>query len=141
MASQGLELDQLPGYALRRAANAMMSELGERLDPLDLRVSDVTVMILIDEGADVTASELARRLDIRRTNMVPLLKRLEDRALVNRRALDRKSQAVVLTENGRTVLAQAVKEIVAFEDALLDRVPKAHRAHLLPALRALYPST
>ncbi|WP_284124313.1 MarR family winged helix-turn-helix transcriptional regulator [Parerythrobacter aestuarii] len=138
MTSQPIRLDTLPGYALRRAANAMMAELGERLAPMGLRISDVTAMILISTGSDVTASDLARMLDIKRTNMVPLLKRLEDADLVHRRALDGKSQAIDLTEAGSKVLEQAQAEIETFEAGLLQRVPEEHREHLLPALQALY---
>lgn len=140
MTSQPISLDTLPGYALRRAANSAMAELGERLAPLGLRISDVTVMILIASGSDVTASDLARMLDIKRTNMVPLLKRLEDAELVRRRALDGKSQAIDLTEAGTKVLDQAQTEIETFEASLLQRVPEEHRPHLLPALQALYHS-
>lgn len=140
MTSQPISLDTLPGYALRRAANSAMAELGERLAPLGLRISDVTVMILIASGSDVTASDLARMLDIKRTNMVPLLKRLEDAELVRRRALDGKSQAIDLTEAGTKVLDLAQTEIETFEASLLQRVPEEHRPHLLPALQALYHS-
>ena len=69
-------LPTLPGYALRRAANATAAELAERLAPLGLRQVDASVMILIEANLDVTASALGRALDIQRANMVPLLKRL-----------------------------------------------------------------
>ena len=41
----------LPGYTLRRAANAMMDELGARLAEVDLRVSDGSVLLLIGARA------------------------------------------------------------------------------------------
>ena len=40
-------LSGLPGFALLRAANAMMAELGERLAEAGLRVSDATVLMLV----------------------------------------------------------------------------------------------
>ena len=49
-------LPSLPGYALRRAANATAAELSGRLTPLGLRQSDVSVLILIAENPGVTAS-------------------------------------------------------------------------------------
>ena len=45
----------LPGYALRRAANAMMAELGERLSGEGLRVSDATVQMLEPVEAEAAA--------------------------------------------------------------------------------------
>jgi hypothetical protein len=69
----------LPGYALRRASNAMMAELATRLGGLDLRISDASVLMLIDGRDDMTSSEIGKMLDIARANMVPLLNRLEGR--------------------------------------------------------------
>lgn len=138
MTPERLDIDQLPGYALRRAANAMIGRLAERLSGLDIRVSEATAMILVNNGDCLTASDIARALDIRRTNMVPMLKRLEDRGLIERRALDGKSQALMLTAQGEKVLAAARQEIAAFEAELIARVPEPHREHLLPALQALY---
>ena len=128
----------LPGYALRRAANAMMAELGERLAGEGLRVSDATVLMLAGDGARPTASDIGKALDIRRANMVPLLDRLEAAELIAREPIDRKSLAIVLTEAGEAKLVRVRLIIAAFERGLLERVPDDHRDHLLPALDALW---
>ena len=64
-------LAELPGYALRRAANAMMSELSTRLTAIDLRISDASVLLLLSGGETLTSSDSGRMLDIQRANMVP----------------------------------------------------------------------
>jgi DNA-binding MarR family transcriptional regulator len=96
------------------------------------------VLILVGENAGVTASALARQLDIQRANMVPLLKRLEDAGWIARSALDGKSQGLHLTPAGEQVLAEARGVIEAFEHGLLAKIPPEHRDHLLPALNALW---
>lgn len=131
-------LPGLPGYALRRAANATGAELTGRLAALDLRQSDVSVLILIGENPDVTASAIGRALDIQRANMVPLLKRMEDAGLIGREPIDGKSQGLKLTQAGHEKLAEARAVVDAFEADLLERVPAEHRPHLLPALEALW---
>jgi DNA-binding MarR family transcriptional regulator len=131
-------LSKLPGYALRRAANAMMSELGERLAQLDLRISDASVLLVIAGRLDLTSSDIGRTLDIQRANMVPLLNRLEAAGLIERQPLDRKSQAIVLTEAGRDKLKQVRKVTGKFEKDLMAKVPEEHREHLVPALNALW---
>ena len=128
----------LPGYALRRAANAMMAELGALLAGEGLRVSDATVLILAGDGARPTASHIGKALDIQRANMVPLLDRLEAAGLIAREPIDRKSLAIVLTAAGEAKLARVRKIIARFETTLLDKVPEQHRDHLLPALDALW---
>jgi DNA-binding MarR family transcriptional regulator len=131
-------LPSYPGYALRRAANATAAELSARLAELGLRQSDVSVLILIAENPGVTASAIGRALDIQRANMVPLLNRLEDARLIERAPIDRKSLGLDLTEPGRELLARARQVVEGFEAELIARVPPEHRAHLLPALEALW---
>ena len=131
-------LPSFPGYALRRAANATAAELSARLTELGLRQSEFSVLILIAENPGVTASAIGRALDIQRANMVPLLNRLEDARLIERAPIDGKSFGLDLTEGGRARLAEARQVVEAFEAELIGRVPAEHRAHLLPALEALW---
>lgn len=128
----------LPGYSLRRAASAMMAEFGARLEPLQLRIADVSAMLVIAANADVTASQLGRMLDIQRANMVPLLNRLEAAGLLTRRPLDGKSHSLHLTPAGDARLAEARKAIETFETSLVGRIPAEHRDHFKPALDALW---
>jgi DNA-binding MarR family transcriptional regulator len=127
-----------PGYALRRAANAMMGELARRLATIDLRIAEASVLLLVDVRDDVTASEIGRVLDIQRANMVPLLNRLDEAGLIERRPIDGKSQAVLLTTLGKQRLAQAEAITDAFEHDLMARIDPEHRDHLIPALSALW---
>ena len=108
-------LPSLPGYALRRAANATAAELAARLAPLGLRQSDVSVLILIGENAGVTASAIGRVLDIQRANMVPLLNRLEGAGLIARTPIDGKSFGLDLTDKGRALLTEARAVIDAMQ--------------------------
>jgi DNA-binding MarR family transcriptional regulator len=130
-------LSTLPGYLLRRAANAMMAELAARLAALDLRISEATVLLLLDGRTDLTSADIGKILDIQRANMVPLLARLENAGLIRREPLDRKSLAILLTDEGRTRRARVDTMTREFEDDLLGRIPPDHRPHLVPALQAL----
>jgi DNA-binding MarR family transcriptional regulator len=131
-------LPQLPGYALRRAANATAAELAGRLGSVGLKQVDASVLILVGVNPGVTASAIGRALDIQRANMVPLLKRLEDSGLIDRAPIDGKSQGLDLTQAGQAKLSAARSIIDKFEAELLARIPPEHRAHLLPALEALW---
>lgn len=130
-------LVDLPGYLLRRAANAMMAELATRLAVLDLRISEATVLLLLGSRRDLTSAKIGKALDIERANMAPLLARLEQAGLIRREPINRKSQAILLTQDGVSRLGQVQSVTRQFETDLLDRIPDAHRAHFVPALRAL----
>lgn len=136
-ASQVDPLAELPGYLLRRAANAMMADLAARLATLDLRISEATVLLLLGVRADLTSSDIGKALDIQRANMVPLLARLESTGLIRREPINRKSQAILLTEAGRVRLGEVQAITSRFESDLLERIPAKHRHHLVPALHAL----
>lgn len=128
----------LPGYALRRAASAMMAEFSRRLEPLGLRYAEVSALLLIAANSELTASQLGRMLDIQRANMVPLLGRLTEAGLITRRPLDGKSHSLHLTDAGEAKLAEARQVIDTFENWLVAKVPVDHRSHLKPALDALW---
>lgn len=130
-------LSDLPGYLLRRAAQAMMTELHGRLESLNLRISEASVLLLIGDRTDMTSSEIGKVLDIQRANMAPLLNRLESAGLIERRPIDRKSQAILLSGSGKDKREEAEALIRDFERSLLARIPEKHRAHLVPALNAL----
>lgn len=137
-ATGGDPLIDLPGYALRRAANAMMSDLAGRLMAIDLRLSDASVLMLVSSRKDVTSSEIGRILDIQRANMVPLLNRMEAANLVERVPIDRKSFAIVLTGSGQNKLEEVRTITNQFENDLMNRIPEEHRDHFIPALNALW---
>lgn len=131
-------LANLPGYALRRAANAMMAELAGLLDTLDLRISEASILLLIDGREDMTSSAIGSVLDIRSANMVPLLNRLSSAGLIDKVRIDGKSMAIVLSEKGRNKAAEVRAVTDKFESDLLRRIPAAHRPHFVPALNALW---
>lgn len=114
-----------------------MAELAARLEKLELRITEASVLLLIGGRSDLTSSELGKALDIQRANMVPLLNRLEAARLLQRVPIDRKSQAIVLTPTGLARLAAVRATTKRFEADLLARIPFEHRSHFLPALKAL----
>lgn len=127
-----------PGYSLRRASNAMTADLVQRLAKHDIRLVDATVLLLIGDNPNITASAVGRALDIQRANMVPLLKRLEDAGFVERSPIDGKSQGLSLTETGQVQFEAVRKTVLRFEDELTQRVPENLRPYLLPVLDSLW---
>lgn len=131
-------LVRLPGYVLRRASAATVAELNQRLQSLDLRHAEAACLLLIDASPGLTQSQIGRLLEIQRSNMVPFVLRLEGRGLIRREKVDGRSQGLILTPSGRSVLAKARKVVEAYESALIRRVPVELRAVVLPILMALW---
>jgi DNA-binding MarR family transcriptional regulator len=131
-------LQSLPGYLLRRASAAVTADLSALLAPFDLRISELSVLLLIGANVGITQSALGRTLDIQRANMTPLTARMEERGLIARQQVDGRSQGLALTQSGTALAAKAQIAINAFESKLTDRVPAEHRPHLVPVLKALW---
>lgn len=131
-------LTRLPGYVLRRASAATVAELNQRLQSLDLRHAEAACLLLIDDSPGLTQSGIGRLLEIQRSNMAPFVLRLESRGLIQRKKVDGRSQGLILTSLGRSVLAKASKVVEAYELALIRRVPEKLRPTVLPILMALW---
>jgi DNA-binding MarR family transcriptional regulator len=131
-------LKNLPGYALRRASAATMQKLARGLSRLDLRPTEASVLIVIDSNPNITQSEIGRMLEIAGANMAPLVGRLEKRELIERQAVDGRSHGLQLTAAGRALTLRARKVMHSHEEAVLAKIPAAHRAAFLAALHALW---
>lgn len=103
------------GYQLRRASAVMMADLGRELADLDLRPAEVTTLLVIAENPDCSQTEVGQVLAIKRANMVPIISRLMDRGLVERRRIDGRSHALTLTDAGRTTADEALARIERHE--------------------------
>ena len=129
---------RLTGYVLRRASTAALAELSHQLAPLDLRPIDAALLVLLDAAPQVTHSEAAETLGLRRPNLVPIVAGLEKRGLIERNKLDFRSEGLALTEQGSALLGKALQVIEPYEEQLIQRVPEKLRPMVLPILMALW---
>lgn len=106
--SQGIHpLDNLLGYHLRRASAVMMADLGERLLAVDLRPTEATILLLIEAYPGCIQSDVGRILGVQRANMVPMIASLEKAGLIIRSAMDGRSHALNLTQQGEATMKAA----------------------------------
>lgn len=101
-------LGDLPGYALKRASAAMLADFSVMPSLAGIRPTRFVALRMITEQPGLTASELGRRLAIRRANMVPLLGELEGNGWIVRKAVpgDLRAAALSLTRAGKTLMAE-----------------------------------
>ncbi|MBA4354710.1 MAG: MarR family transcriptional regulator [Novosphingobium sp.] len=118
-------LESRLGYQLRRASAVMMADLSRELSDLDLRPAEVTTLLVIAENPDCSQTEVGQVLAIKRANMVPIISRLMDRGLVERRRIDGRSHALTLTDDGRNVASDAQSRIDRHEARFTELVGQA----------------
>lgn len=133
-------LDDLIGYAMRRAQLKLFQNLIGRLSEHDLRPAQFSALAIIEQNPGLMQADLARALTIEPPQVVPLLNKLESRALAVRVRCkpDKRSYGIFLSKTGETLL-KTLKEIAAQSDldatAALDG---EERAELLRLLKKVY---
>lgn len=133
-------LENLIGYALRRAQLKCFQNLIGKLSAHDLRPAQFSALAIIDQTPGLMQADLARALAIEPPQVVPLLNKLEERALAVRIRCkpDKRSYGIFLSKNGESLLKE-LKQIAADSDleatAALD---DNERAELLRLLKKVY---
>jgi len=134
------DLSLLPehiGYVVRRAQLAIFKDFIQTLAGVDIRPAQYSVLLVIARNPGLTQAELGRVLAIKRANLVGMLNELERRDLARRVAApgDRRSHALYLTENGRTMLARFRKLALVHEKRATRTLDADERKTLLDLLQ------
>ena len=131
-------LDNLLGYQLRRASFAMLADLSAAIANLDLRVTETSILLVIDANPDITQSEIGRILAIQRANMVPLAALLVRRKLIRRASTKGRAHALRLTPAGQALAEECRRRIATHEAKFLPDLSKSERIVLIRQLRAVW---
>src|SRR5580698_3061251 len=104
-------LNGLVGYALRRAQLAIFADFNQTLASLNLRPTQLAVLMLIDQNPGTSQSSVSEALGIQKANFVAIIAELADRGLVRRRKSenDGRTYSLGLTARGRSLLEDAEK--------------------------------
>ena len=99
-------LDDLIGYAMRRAQLKLFQNLIGRLSDHDLRPAQFSALAIIEQNPGLMQADLARALAIEPPQVVPLLNKLESRALAVRVRCkpDKRSYGIFLSKAGEALL-------------------------------------
>lgn len=133
-------LNDLIGYAMRRAQLKLFQNLISRLSDHDLRPAQFSALAIINQNPGLMQADLARALTIEPPQVVPLLNKLESRALAVRVRCkpDKRSYGIFLSKTGETLLKE-LNQIAAQSDldatAALDN---QEREELLRLLKKIY---
>ena len=132
-------LNSYIGYWLRRAQVWAMTGFLETMKELDLRPTQFSVLILINENPGIRQTEVCAALGLQKANFVPLLNELERRGLAVRKvgAPDRRSSALYLTPQGETLLQRANQLHAQWEGQISARLGTRGQEQLRELLQKL----
>jgi len=137
-ATAGL-LSGLLGYQVRRAQVRAFQSFAQAAGGMGLTPMLFGVLVVIDERPGVSQAEIAEALGADPSTMVRMLDQLEKRAWVRREPspVDRRSTLPVLTEAGRSTLAEALPLVIESDRRIAAALTSAERETLLDLLRRL----
>jgi DNA-binding MarR family transcriptional regulator len=140
-ASGDRELDQsrlthLVGYAASRASIALRRVFARHFEPLDLKVVEFSILMLVAANAEVNQKQLGAALGVSAPNLAVTLDRMVGRGWVERvrGTRDRRAMHIHLTAAGRDFVQRAGKIAATMEAPALRMLSVAERALLIELL-------
>ena len=130
----------LVGYNARRAGVSILGLFKERMQVFDLQPVDFSVLSLIRHNPGITARAICDELNLMAPNLVRLMARLDERALVRRQPhpTDGRAWGLSLTPEGERLMSQAEPAAAQLEvDATAD-LNDEERAQLIRLLQRVY---
>ena len=138
-ATDGLDqsrLIHLVGYASTRASITMRRVFVRHLGPLDLKIVEFSILMLVASNPHINQKRLGTALDISAPNMAVTLDRMVERGWVERvrSTQDRRAQHIHLTSKGAELVQRAEKIAATMEAPALRMLSPAERALLIELL-------
>ncbi len=130
--------DRLLGYQIRRLSVLVMADLAAALAPLGIKPAAASILFAIAAQDGLTQSDIGRMLGIQRANMAPLIAGMMRQDLIERDALDGRSQSLRLSGAGQALQQEAWRRVLAHEDRLFSGLTADDRAALGGQIRTLW---
>ncbi|MFO1269655.1 MAG: MarR family transcriptional regulator [Rubrivivax sp.] len=138
-----LDLEALPGHFIRRLQQIAVAIFLQETEATGITpVQYAALQAVADQppGApSIDQRTLARIIGFDTSTIAGVIDRLEARGLLRRQAspADRRVRLLVLTDEGRAMLAQVVPGMLRAQERMLAPLPAAERAEFMRMLRTL----
>lgn len=133
------DLEDLIGYNLKRAYVIVQTDFRKALGDDSMSPRAFSALSLCVRYPNITQSELARMMGIERSGLVAIVDELEANSFLVRAPVpgDRRVQALVPTDAGRTAYSDALEVVRAHEDRLFVDMSADEKATLLALLKKI----
>ncbi|ARP93182.1 MarR family winged helix-turn-helix transcriptional regulator [Bordetella genomosp. 13] len=132
-------LDDLVGYAIRRAQILIYEDFMAALEPWNITPQRFSALTLIAENDGMKLTDLARALGIARSGAVQIVDQLQALGMAERRdtEADRRAYALTVTAAGRRALAAITKAVREHDARISAGLTAAQRRQLIELLGKL----
>lgn len=136
-AGLSVPLEGMLGFELRRTATAVAAALSDALEPLDLRTSEASLLLILAENPGCTQSDVCRALRAQPANMVPIVNRLMGAGLIEREPIEGRAMSLFLTRKGKALHERVKKAMAQHEARIVKRLSKEQQKQVVEALRII----
>ena len=132
-------LPELIGYHVRRAQLYLFADFARTMADAQITPGQFGVLSLVAANPGLTQSALARAVRIERSTMVAVIDALQGRGLVERKPspVDRRSNALMLTAQGRAILDKVIPLVRAHERRMARNLSAGDKERLIELLPRL----
>jgi DNA-binding MarR family transcriptional regulator len=132
-------LDELVGYAIRRAQLVLTEEFDARFRAFGMTTQRMSALVLIAENRNLKQTELADLMGIARSGVLAIVAELERQGLVTRgtNATDQRAHALCLTDRGRAFLPGLILQVRSFDNETTADLSAAERDVLMALSRRI----
>lgn len=138
-----MDLEALPGHFIRRLQQIAVAIFLQETEATGITPVQYAALQAVADQPPGTASidqrTLARIIGFDTSTIAGVIDRLEARGLLRRQAsaADRRVRLLVLTDEGRAMLAKVVPGMLRAQERMLAPLPAAERAEFMRMLRTL----
>lgn len=131
-------LDDLVGYAVRRAQLTIYEDFAATLAAEDLTPQRFSSLVIIENNPGISQTRLAEVMGIARSGVVTIIDRFEQAGLVERQPSgDRRSYNLRLTREGQQQLKRYKKAVLEHDHRISQQLSDAEKVQLCKLLRKL----
>ncbi|KRB70691.1 hypothetical protein ASE07_07625 [Noviherbaspirillum sp. Root189] len=131
-------LDELVGYAVRRAQLSIYEDFGAALAAEDITPQRFSSLVIIGNNPGISQTRLAEVMGIARSGVVSIIDRFEETGLVERQASgDRRSYNLHLTREGQKQLKRYKKAVKDHDDRITGALTATEKQQLKSLLRKI----
>lgn len=131
-------LDQLIGYAIRRAQLTIYEDFARALAAEDITPQRFSSLVIIESNPGISQTRLAEVMGIARSGVVSIIDGFEKNGFVERQAAgDRRSYHLHLTKAGTKELKKYKKIVETHDDRISRNLTPAEKQALRSLLRKL----
>lgn len=133
-------LRTLLGYNTRRATVSILALFTQRMQPLDLKPVEFSILSIIGRNPGVMPSQLCTELNLLPPNLTKLLARLDKRQLLVRTPLhnDKRAVSLSLSAQGVALQAQAETTVMKLEADAASALTTKQLETLITLLQKIY---